>query len=107
MSARTLRTYAADWALLVDWCDATDQVPLPADPATVLAFLAGCPAAVKTQRGRVTAIDHQHAATGDASPGRSPVVLAVLGRPVPGPYVPSSETVAAVDTALRLLPSHG
>ena len=47
LSERTLRTYAADWALFVDWCDATDQTALPADPATVLEFLAGCPAAAR------------------------------------------------------------
>ena len=107
LSERTRRTYAADWALFVDWCDATDQEPLPADPGTVLEFLAGCPAAVSTQRVRVTAIDHHHAATGYAPPGQSPAVLAELGRPVPGPHEPELEIVAAVELALRLLPSHG
>src|SRR5690349_1140328 len=38
-TSRTHATYTADWALFVDWCDATDHQPLPADPATVLAFL--------------------------------------------------------------------
>jgi hypothetical protein len=107
LSGRTLRTYAADWALFTDWCDATDQIALPADPATVLDFLAGCPAARSTQRVRVTAIDHHHAATGYALPGRDPAVLAALGRPIPGPYVPTPETVAAVGSALRFLPSPG
>ena len=107
LSASTRRTYAADWALFADWCAAADQVALPADPATVVKFLAGCPAARKTQRGRVTAIDHHHTATGYAPPGQSPEVLAALGRPVPGPYVPAPDAVAAVDAALRILPVHG
>jgi hypothetical protein len=107
LSERTLRTYAADWALFADWCDATDQIALPADPVTVLGFLAGGPATVSTQRVRVTAIDHQHTATGYALPGRDPAVLVALGRPIPGPYEPAPETVAAVGSALRFLPSHG
>jgi hypothetical protein len=107
LSGRTVRTYAADWALFVDWCDATDKEPLPADPGTVVEFLAGCPAAVKTQRGRVIAIDHQHTATGYAPPGQTPAVLERLGRPIPRPYEPAPETVTAVEAALQFLPSHG
>ena len=34
-------------------------------------------------------------------------MLAALGRSVPGPYEPPPDTVAAVDAALRLLPSNG
>jgi hypothetical protein len=107
LSVRTVRTYAADWALFTDWCEVTDQAPLPAAPATVLDFLAGCPAKISTQRVRVTAIDHHHTTTGYAPPGRHPAVLAALGRPVPGPFEPSPETVAAVESALKFLPSHG
>jgi hypothetical protein len=106
-SEGTVRTYAADWALFVDWCEATDQEALPAEPGAVLEFLAGCPAAVSTQRVRVTAIDHHHAATGYPPPGRDPAVLERLGRPVPGPFEPAPEIVAAVESALRFLPSHG
>lgn len=107
LSERTLRTYAAAWALFTDWCDVTERSALPADPGTVLAFLTECPAKLGTQRARVAAIDHHHAATGYAPPGKSPAVLAVLGRRVPGPYEPSLETMAAVEAALRLLPSNG
>ena len=98
--------YSATWALFTDWCDVTGNTPLPAEPETVAAFLADCPAAPATQRRRVTAIDHQHTATGYAPPGKSPGVLVVLGR-APAEPGPSAETVAAVDAALRLLPSHG
>src|SRR5664279_3446328 len=58
LSARTLRTYAGDWALFTDWCAATDTTALPAAPQTVVGFLTGCPAAPATQRCRVAAIDH-------------------------------------------------
>jgi len=107
LAGRTLRTDVSDWALFVDWCEATDHVQLSADPDTVLSFLAGCPAAVKTQRGRVTAIDHHHTATGYAPPDQTPAVLAALGRPVRGPFTPAPDTVSAVENMLRLLPSHG
>lgn len=107
LSARTLRTYAADWDLFADWCAVTGNPQLPADPATVIAFLADCPAAPKTHRGRVAAIDHHHVATGYAPPGRSPVVLAALGRPTGEPHQPQPDRMAAVDTALWALPSHG
>ena len=48
--------YAVTWASFADWCDVTGNTPLPADPATVAAFLADCPAAPATQRRRVIAI---------------------------------------------------
>src|SRR5664279_3337619 len=44
LSPSTRRTYTADWALFTDWCAATGTVALPADPGTVLAFLADAPA---------------------------------------------------------------
>ena len=74
LSARTLRTYAADWALFTDWCAATDTTALPAAPRTVVDLLTGCPAAAGTQRCWVAAIDHHHTPppdwTGRGSPWR-------------------------------------
>ena len=108
-AARTSPTpsgYAAIWALFTDWCEVIGAVVLPAEPTTVLAFLAGCPVAPETRRRRVAAIDHRHAAAGLSPPGRSVAVLAALGRPTAGaPQVPV-ETAAAVEAALRALPSH-
>jgi len=107
-TSRTHATYAADWALFVDWCDATDHEPLPADPAIVLEFLADCPAARATKRRRVIAIDHHHTAAGHPPPGDDdPGVRDALGRPpteLP-PITPG--TLARVDAALRMLPSRG
>src|SRR6185436_2255886 len=107
LAPRTVRAYAGDWALFTDWCHATGTWELPADPATLVAFLTDCPAAPATMRRRVAAIDHHHTAAGHPPPGRSAPVLAALGRPTGEPQHPSREMVTAVQTALRALPSHG
>ena len=107
LSARTRRTYAADWALFTDWCAATDTTAPPADPLVVVDFLHGCPAALATQRCRVAAIDHHHAAAGLDKPGESVVVRAALGRPTGEPFQPTETDRDAVEAALRGLPSHG
>ena len=60
LAPRTVRAYAGDWALFTDWCHTTGGWVLPADPATLVAFLADCPAAPATLRRRVAAIDHRH-----------------------------------------------
>jgi hypothetical protein len=107
LSERSRRTYAAAWSLFTDWCAVTGHPDLPADPATVIAFLADCPAAGKTHRGWVNAMDHRHTAHGFNPPGRSAAVLAALGRPTGEPRQIPVTTVAAVQAALRALPSHG
>jgi len=107
LSARTLRTYTADWALFTDWCAATDTTALPADPRTLVEFLQGCPAAAGTQRCRVAAIDHHHVAAGIPKPGESVAVRAALGRPTGEPFQPTQADKDAVVAALRGLPSHG
>lgn len=106
-TSRTHATYAADWALFADWCDATDHQPLPADPITVLEFLGDCPAAAATQRRRVIAIDHHHAAAGHPPPGADPRVRDALGRPPVGLPPVTSEVRGRVDAALRMLPNRG
>ena len=104
---RTRATYTADWHLFTDWCDGTDHRPLPADPTTVLAFLADCPAAPATRRRRVIAIDHHHTAASHPPPGADPRLREALGRPSTDLPPVTSETAARVDAALRLLPSRG
>jgi len=107
LSARTRRTFAADWALFTDWCAATVTTALPADPRTVVDFLTGCAAAPATRRCRVAAIDHHHNTSGHPRPGESVVVRAALGRPTGEPFDPTDRDRDAVDAALRGLPSHG
>src|SRR6478609_932963 len=99
-TSRTHATYTADWALFVDWCDATGHEPLPADPRIVLEFLADCPAAPATRRRRVIAIDHHHAAAGHPPPGTDPGVRDTLGRPPTGLPPITQGTLAQVDGAL-------
>src|SRR5664280_3183071 len=106
LSARTHRTYTADWALFTDWCAATDTITaLPADPQAVIDFMQDCPAAPATLRCRVAAIDHHHAGAAYPKPGESVAVRAAVGRPTGGPFQPTERD--AVDAALRGLPSHG
>ena len=106
-SSRLPSGYAAIWALFSDWCAVIGHRDLPADPATVIGFLTGCPAAPETHRRRVAAIDHRHTAAAHPPPGRSAAVLAALGRPTGEPTRLTAETAAAVEAALRALPSHG
>ena len=99
LSGSTRNGYAADWSLFVDWCTATDKVPLPADWATVTAFTAGCPGAPATVRRRLAAIAHHHRAAGHPPPTD----------PAREPAPPSRELIGEgqVDMLMRLLPSNG
>ena len=99
LSARTVAGYSADWALFTDWCTATNQVPLPADWATIEGFTAGCPGAPATVRRRFAAIAHHHRAAGHP-PRTDPA------RELPPP---SRELIGPgqVEMLMRLLPSHG
>jgi len=106
-ASRTRATYAADWALFVDWCDATDHESLPADPTTVLEFLADCPAAAATLRRRVIAVDHHHSAAGHPPPGAEQRVREAVGRPPTELPPVTPEIRERVDATLRLLPSRG
>lgn len=107
LSPATVRAYAGDWALFTDWCAGTDQSHLPAEPATVAAFLTDNPAAASTLRRRVAAIQHRHAATGYAPPERSTAVLTALGRSIGAPRRGVTAATTAVQAALLALPSSG
>ncbi len=107
LSPRTTAAYAGDWALFTDWCSTTGERELPADPDTVLSFLTDCPAAAATQRRRVAAIDHRHSTAGYPRPGESPLVRAALGRSTGEPPHQPPAIAAAVETAMRALPSSG
>ncbi|MGB3771303.1 MAG: hypothetical protein WBA00_09185 [Rhodococcus sp. (in: high G+C Gram-positive bacteria)] len=69
------------WSLFRDWCTATEQSALPADPSTLAQFLDAHPAAVATQRRRVADIDTAHRRARLAEPGRTVTIrLAVSER---------------------------
>ena len=79
-SAETERLYAADWRAFEDWCRARSLVPLPADAATVAAFLTE--GATTLSAGalsrRAAAVAAKHRQSGFASPAADPVVTAIL-----------------------------
>jgi len=66
--------YRHDWALFADWCAAADRQPISAAPETLALFLHEHPAAVATQRRRLSAINAVHTGHGYPAPGRSETV---------------------------------
>ena len=66
--------YRHDWALFADWCSAADRGPIPAAPDTLALFLHEHPAAVATQRRRLSAINAVHTGHGYPAPGRTETV---------------------------------
>ncbi|MFV9429294.1 hypothetical protein ACNJ7K_12255 [Rhodococcus aetherivorans] len=66
--------YRHDWMLFADWCAATDHRPIPAAPETLALFLGEHPAAVATQRRRLSAINAVHTRHGYPAPGRTETV---------------------------------
>ncbi|TWH41862.1 hypothetical protein L612_004600000060 [Rhodococcus rhodochrous J38] len=66
--------YRHDWALFADWCIAADRNPIPAAPETLALFLHEHPAAVATQRRRLSAINAVHTDHGYPAPGRTETV---------------------------------
>ncbi|MCB8913351.1 hypothetical protein KUG88_24840 [Rhodococcus rhodochrous] len=66
--------YRHDWALFADWCLAADQRPIPAAPQTLAVFVREHPAAIATQRRRLSAINTVHTDHGYPPPGRTETV---------------------------------
>ena len=80
VSPETQRLYALDWAVFEAWCTEQGQGALPADPATVAAFLAagGQSLSAGALGRRAAAIGDRHRQRGLASPVKDPAVKAVL-----------------------------
>ena len=91
LSVRTLRTYAADWALFTDRCAATDTTALPADPRVVVDFLHALPPTPST-------ICRQPASSAAAITSPVPRLLAVSGAS-PRESCESPDTSASSTTA--------
>jgi integrase len=78
-SKPTVKRYRAAWAIFTAWCDDQGLAPLPAEPATVAAFMAARADAgrrVLTIELELTAIGEAHKAAGFASPRAHPAVVA-------------------------------
>ena len=78
LAAETRRLYASDWSGFAGFCAAAGTRALPADPATVAAFLSlpGPGAAARTRR--LAAIDHRHGQHGLPRPGEDVSVRQAL-----------------------------
>lgn len=92
------------WALFRDWCAATEQSALPADPSTLAGFLDAHPAAVPTQRRRVADIDRVHRRSRLAEPGHTVTIrLAVNERR----RERAASVRAAAASIIETIPTHG
>ncbi|MGW4719465.1 hypothetical protein [Nocardia sp. NPDC004260] len=92
------REHAREWRQFARWAAAADHTALPANAATVLAYLAEHPGTPATQRGRVTAINTAHQRAGHPAPGEAEAVRRALN---PGR---GARLDAARDRAAALLP---
>jgi integrase len=101
-----MRLYAGDWTAFVTWCRNMRRSPLPAQPASVAAYLGTL--AGRLSHGalsrRVTAIVDQHRQHGLASPATDPAGKAILRearrsatrrRPLPPPAAQLARMAAA------------
>ena len=79
-SPETVRLYAADWAAFATWCRAREQSVLPADAATIAAYLQSSSdtLSIGALSRRLAAIADQHRQHGHLSATRDPMVKAVL-----------------------------
>ena len=79
-SPETVRLYAADWSDFVMWCRLREWRALPADPATIAAYLQSATdtLSVGALSRRLAAIADQHRQHGEPLPTRDPSVRAVL-----------------------------
>ena len=80
LSARTVRFYAGDWTAFAAWCRDGGAVALPADAATLAAYLTA--AAPRLSPGAIArhlaAITDQHRRRGLVAPRTDPLVKAAL-----------------------------
>ncbi|QXW00475.1 MULTISPECIES: recombinase [Rhodococcus] len=66
------------WALFTDWCVAADHIALPAAPATLAQFISENPAALSTQRRRITTVNTVHRAAGHPAPGAADTIRRIV-----------------------------
>lgn len=78
----TQRLYAGDWAAFADWCAAADRGRLPADPATVAAYLESLAGTHRygALARRLAAIADRHRRAGLSPPAIHPRLTALLRR---------------------------
>jgi site-specific recombinase XerD len=74
--APNTRAYRTDWQAFTSWCDERALEALPAEPATVAAYLTDLARvlAVATLQRRITSISQANQTAGHESPTRSSLV---------------------------------
>lgn len=75
-SESTRKAYGVDWSHFVAYCEGVKAEPLPADPATVAAYLSRSAKSYKvsTLQRRMSAISIRHKSAGYVSPTAHPIV---------------------------------
>jgi integrase len=82
MASATVRAYRADWAHFTGWCGTVGLSPLPADPATVAAYLGSLAGefAPNTMKRRLSSISQAHKLHGlDWRPSHPLIVQTLRG----------------------------
>jgi site-specific recombinase XerD len=77
----TVRAYRADWQHFTRWCEGTHAAPLPAEPATMAAYVADLAEQGKkpaTIARRLASISQAHQLAGFDSPSRTETVRSVM-----------------------------
>ena len=108
-SKNTVRAYQADAREFDAWCAARDQPSLPASPATVAAFLAGCAdrgLKASTIGRKASAIRYAHKARGFDSPTAAAEVEATLAGIRREIGMASTQKAPATATAIAVMLSH-
>lgn len=108
LTGKSRAAYDADWRAFHLWCQAVEQDPLPASPATILQYVTENPAKWATQARRLAAINRIHLEHGHQPPGADPTVTDAIKRLRPTPAVrPSVPDPAALNQALIRIPLGG
>jgi hypothetical protein len=76
----TESAYASDWADFSAWCNSAERLALPADPATIGAYLSDRSGILKvsTLNRRLAAITAMHRLGGHGLDGKHPAIALVL-----------------------------
>jgi site-specific recombinase XerD len=76
----TIRSYTGDWRAFTEWCEDRQLVSLPAEPATVAAYITDRAGqdAVSTLQGRITSISVAHKSRGHESPTATELVRSTM-----------------------------
>lgn len=117
LSEQTRKSYARRWGSFDAWCADQHLASLPADPETLMIYLAAMatadsPAAISTLRGVVAAVNRVHLEAGQPPPGDDPGIAILLRgyarstrRPVARKQVDALRIAALIDVVGAMQPA--